>query len=242
MMHTKRLLHLEWDAIAGVIAAVTAIVMELLHLIQGEVLLTLTVALIALLFLRDMRREGAMERLESRLAAAQVSLREIEVGLLPPDAVLIGPNRIRKASTEFMAHASGEMTWFNVCVSMFKPPALFDALLRPALENPRITIIRFILDEDQRRLWEEILPTIRACSGAHKVQEPTWISNQESISLIVADSAATGRTECLLSFWGEPFMAHSTERNVPRYIFHIQGHSELISRFLEILRNYRLSA
>ena len=36
MMHTKRLLNLEWDAIAGVIAAVTAIVMELLHLIQGE--------------------------------------------------------------------------------------------------------------------------------------------------------------------------------------------------------------
>ena len=171
-MHTKRLLNLEWDAIAGVIAAVTAIVMELLHLIQSEVLLTLTVALIALLFLRDMRREGAMERLEGRIAAVQVSLREVEVGLLPPDAVLIGPNQIRKASTEFLAHASGEMIWFNVCLSMYKPPALFDALLRPALENPRITIIRFILDEDQRRPWEEILPTIRACPGAHKVQEP----------------------------------------------------------------------
>ncbi|WP_198926794.1 hypothetical protein, partial [Acidithiobacillus thiooxidans] len=120
MVHTKRLLNLEWDAIAGVIAAVTAIVMELLHLIQGEVLLTLTVALIALLFLRDMRRERAMERLEGRLAAVQVSLREIEVGLLPPDAVLIGPNRIRKVSTEFLAHASGEMIWFNVCLTMYK--------------------------------------------------------------------------------------------------------------------------
>lgn len=241
-MHMKRLLRLEWDAIAGIIAAVTAIVLELLHLIQSEVLLTLIVVLVALLFLRDMRREGAVERLEGRLAAVQASLREIEVGLLPPDAVLIGPNRIRKASTEFMTHASGEMTWFNVCLSMFKPPALFDALLRPALENPRVTIIRFLLDEDQRRLWEEILPAIRVCPGGHKVQEPTWISNQESISLIMADSAATGRPECLLSFWGEPFMARGTERNVPRYIFHIQGHSELISRFLEILRNYRLSA
>ena len=42
-----------------------------------------------------------MERLEDRLATVQVSLRKIEVGLLPPDAVLIGPNRIRKVSTEF---------------------------------------------------------------------------------------------------------------------------------------------
>nr|WP_172694255.1 hypothetical protein [Acidithiobacillus ferridurans] len=57
-----------------------------------------------------------------------------------------------------MVHASGN-DLFNVCLSMYKPPALFDALLRPALENPRITTMRFILDKDQRRLWEEILPT-----------------------------------------------------------------------------------
>ena len=49
-MRMERLLHLEWDAIAGVIAAVTAIALELLHPIQSEVLLALTVALIALLF------------------------------------------------------------------------------------------------------------------------------------------------------------------------------------------------
>ncbi len=239
-MRWKRLLYLEWDAIAGIIAAVFAIVLDLLEAIRPQILVTITVVLIALLFLRDLRRERAIEHLDERLTGIQSSLREIEVGLLPPDAILIGPSHIRSATAQFMSNATGEMTWFNVCLSMFQPPALFDVLLRPAIENPHVTSIRFILNEDQRALWGNIFPKIQACAGARKVQDPYWMSHQESISLIVADSVATARTECLLSFWGEPFMARSTQHDIPRYVFHIQGHSELIGRFMEILRNHRL--
>jgi hypothetical protein len=34
-------------------------------------------------------------------------------------------------------------------------------------------------------------------------------------------------------------MAHSTARDVPRYIFHVPSHSELVARFVEMERNYR---
>jgi hypothetical protein len=32
----------------------------------------------------------------------------------------------------FSHRARGEIVWFNVCLSVFKPRPLFDALLRPA--------------------------------------------------------------------------------------------------------------
>jgi len=46
--------------------------------------------------------------------------------------------------------------------------------------------------------------------------------------------------EAHLSFWGEPFMSRATGRDMPRYIFHVQRHSELIGRLVEIQRLYRL--
>jgi hypothetical protein len=61
----------------------------------------------------------------------------------------------------------------------------------------------------------------------------------ESVSFILAEAGTPGAAEVLLSFWGEPFMAQSTERSVPRYLFHVQSHSELITRLGELERSYR---
>ncbi|MFO0969607.1 MAG: hypothetical protein U0793_28950 [Gemmataceae bacterium] len=46
----------------------------------------------------------------------------------------------------------------------------------------------------------------------------------------------------MLSFWGEPFMARAPGKDVPRYVFHVQGHSELVTRLSELERGYRLGA
>jgi hypothetical protein len=35
-------------------------------------------------------------------------------------------------------------------------------------------------------------------------------------------------------------MSRTTGRDIPRYILHIQGHSELIARLVELERSYRL--
>ena len=239
-MNLKQLRTFEWDAIAGIIAAVAAIVMHLLHLIDEGVLITIAVVLIALLFIRDLRRDRATEKAYATIENNQTLLQSIQTNLLPPDAVLIGPTQLRVASERFAANARGEMIWFHVCLSMFRPQPLFDILLRPAIENLQVTSIQFILDENQKALWEsEVLPKVNACKSKDKVKSPRWTTIQEAVSVIIADAGSTGGTEGLLSFWGEPFMARTTERNVPRYIFHVQAHSELVTRLVELVRAYR---
>ena len=118
-MDFKRIGTLDWDGIAGVIAAVAAVVLHLLHIIDESILLTIAVVLIALLFLRDLRQERATEEAFACVGDNRNLLRSIKDRLTPADVVLIGPGHLRAASERFSARASGEMIWFNVCLSMF---------------------------------------------------------------------------------------------------------------------------
>lgn len=239
----RSFLRLDWDAIAGIIAAVAVLVMHFLHVIEGDVLLMLAVVLLALLFLRDLRRERQTERLEEHVSATAVTVKELQATLLPPEAILVGPRQIRAVTEEFAVRAQGDMVWFHVCLMMFKPQPLFDTLLKPAIENPLVRSIQFVLDEEQRELWESaVLPKVQKCRGRAKVQPPYWTSIKENVSLIISDVGKAGTTECLVSFWGEPFMARAVGRDVPRFIFHVQSRSELVSRLVDLARSYRGSA
>lgn len=239
----KRLFKFEWEALAGIIAALTALVMHFLHLAESELLLLIAVALIALLFLRDLRHEHKNEQTMAQLAETRQMVQDLHANLSPPDTLLIGPRHLRSQSEQFARNAKGEMIWFHVCLLMFKNQALFDTLLRPAVENPLITNIRFTLDHQQQDLWQnEVLPKLKACRGHEKVANPVWTQLDENISFILAETASTGQTEGLLSFWGEPFMAHNVNTDVPRYIFYVQGHSELVGRLTELERKYRLTS
>jgi hypothetical protein len=237
----KQFLSLDWDAIAGVVAAVAALIMHFLHIIEADVLLMIAVVLLALLFIRDLRRERVTEHMDQALARTEATVIQLQTALRPADAILIAPRQLRAESERFARQACGEMIWFHVCLLMFKPQVLFDTLLRPAIENPLVTAIHFVLDHSQQALWDEdVLPKLRACHGYEKVQAPCWRAIEENVSLIVADTAQPGSTECLMSFWGEPFMARTTGRHVPRYIFHIQAHSELVAQLVALERSYRL--
>ena len=133
------------------------------------------------------------------------------------------------------------MIWFNVCLLMFGPQTLFDTLLKPAIENPMVTSIQFILDTSERERWRaSVMPKVAACSGREKVREPRWCNLHEAVSFILSEMQGTAATEAHLSFWGEPFMSRATGRNLPRYIFHVQGHSELIAQLIDLERVYRL--
>jgi hypothetical protein len=238
-----RFLRLDWDAIAGIMAALAALVMHFLHVIETEVLLTLAVVLIALLFLRDLRRERQTEHMQESVRQTEATVKAIQATLTPPDTLLVGPHRLRAVSESFTAHARGDMVWFHVCLLMFRPQTLFDQLLRPAIENPMVRSIQFVLDTSQQALWDvEVMPKVRQCRGRDKVWEPYWTTIHEQVSLVISDIGAEGQTECLLSFWGEPFMARTVGREVPRYIFHVQSQSELIGRLVDLVRSYRVSA
>jgi hypothetical protein len=160
-----------------------------------------------------------------------------------PDVVLIGPRHLRAASETFARQARGDMVWFNVCLLMFRPQELFDCLLKPAVENPHVTRIEFVLDEGERGNWRDhVVPKLAGCRGHEKVVEPRWCAlREESVSFVLGDRAADGQAEAQLSFWGEPFMARTTGRDVPRYIFHVQAHSELVPRLVELARAYHMA-
>ena len=158
----RRFIGLDWESLAGVIAAVTALVLHLLHLAPPDVLVVIAVLLLSLLFIRDIRRERQDERILDILQQNAVIVGRIQSSIRPADADLVGPEQIRASSEEFSKEAQGEMIWFNVCLLMFKPEWLFNLLLRPAIENPAVTSILFILDPKQRPVWEEhVVPKSR---------------------------------------------------------------------------------
>ncbi len=65
------------------------------------------------------------------------------------------------------------MVWFNVCLSMFERQPLFDALLRPAIENPAVTAVSFVLDEGQRPRWErDVRPAIAGVRLRGRLSSP----------------------------------------------------------------------
>ncbi len=231
-----RLKNIEWEAVAGAIAAVLALVLHLLGVVDTDVVLTVILVILALMLLRSLRKESRDEGMAEALASVKVDVERIRADLQPPDAVLIGPRALRAESERFAARARGDMTWFNICLLMFIPQSLFDSLLRPAIENPRVTRIRFVLQRTEQAAWgEHVLPKIQACRGANKVVVPTWCDLEETVSFILAETEE-GLTEAHLSFWGEPFMSHATGRDIPRYIFHVQGRSELIGRLVDLER------
>jgi hypothetical protein len=230
----------DWDAVAGIVAAAAALILHLLHVVQSDILLTITLVLVALLLLRQLRHEERVEEMTGRTEQMIVKLHDV---LKAPEVVLVGPRHLRAASEAFARQARGDMLWFNVCLMMFRPQELFDCLLRPAVENPQVTRIEFVLDEGERANWREhVVPKLAACRGCEKVLEPRWCTLHESVSFVLADRDADGHAEAQLSFWGEPFMARTTGRDVPRYIFHVLAHSELVPRLVELARSYRMAS
>ena len=79
-----KLLRIDWDIIAGIVAAVAAIVLHLLHVAESAVLLTIILVLLALLLLRSLRGEHRMDVLTDAASRAEGLLRELQTSLSPP--------------------------------------------------------------------------------------------------------------------------------------------------------------
>lgn len=137
----QRFFKFEWEAIAGLVAAVIALVIHFLHVVEVDVLLVIAVVLFSLFFIRDLRREPLMEQMRDSLRKTENGVIDIQSALSLPDTIPIGPQQLRAESERFARQAQGEMLWFHVCLSMFKPQVLFDTLLRPAIKNPKVTSI-----------------------------------------------------------------------------------------------------
>lgn len=238
-MKLRKFLSYEWDAIAGIVAAVAAIILHLLHVVDEHVVLPIILALMGLLFINFMRHTRSNEMTAEQVELTAHAVNKIQFSLKYPEVILVGPRQLRSVNEQFIRHMSGDTLWFNVCLSMYKPQHLFDALLGAAIENPMVSSIQFVLDESQKESWDQLIkPKIALCSHHSKVREPRWQTLSKTVSFIISDSQLSGGTEGLLSFWGEPFMAQATERDVPRFIFHVQKDSELLPHLVELSHSY----
>ena len=132
-MKFKKLLSYEWDAIAGLLAAVAAIILHLLHIVDEHVILPIVLSLQGLLFINFMRHTRNKELTAEQVEQTVHAVSRIESTLKPADIILIGPRQLRSVSEQFARHMSGDAIWFNVCLSMYRPQPLFDALLRPTI-------------------------------------------------------------------------------------------------------------
>ncbi|MCA9829387.1 MAG: hypothetical protein R3B97_02445 [Dehalococcoidia bacterium] len=236
-----RLKHFDWEAGVVIVVAVTALVLHLLHLVEVELVLTISMVALATILIRDLAREGREDRLAESVERIRNSVEHLQ-SATAPGAVLVGPQDLRAASEAFGRGAAGDMIWFNVCLLMFKPQVLFDLLLRPAIENADVHSIQFVLDERERDRWrDDVIPKVAKCQGAAKVLEPRWCDLHETVSFILGKSRIHGGMEGQLSFWGEPFMAETGGGSVPRYVFHLPSQSPLIGHLLEMDRRYRMA-
>jgi hypothetical protein len=220
----KHLPRLDWDAIRGVVTAVIASVLHQLHVVDEGVLLSVTLVILTLVLIRDLRRKDATSRRRRYWGGRKLRSSAPLAATNPPDAILIGPPRLREESQRFGQRAQGETSWFNVCLLMFVPQSLFDAPLRPAIENPNVTSIQFILDHRERQRWDPaVLPRVAECAG------------------IARSGSRTGPscTRTPRSSFRRPDRAAS--RDIPRYIFQVQSQSEWIGRLAGMSRQYRVS-
>ena len=231
----------EWEAIAGLVAAVTALVLHFLHFTDASILRVITLVLVALLFLRGLRTEARWETLGEAADRSLRLLEEIRAAAPRPELDLIGPARLRCATAQFAGRCQGVVVWFNACPDMLATPELGAAILHPFLVNPRISSVRFVLDHRQRDRWQAVVQSTLASQGeADKVAPPVWGELDSGVSFLIGETdSAVGRAEALVSFWGEPFMAVHHDRRVPGYIIHVRDHSELIGRLREVERACR---
>ena len=135
------------------------------------------------------------------------------------------------------------MVWFNVCLSMFERQALFDALLLPAIENSSGTAITFVLDEGQRPQWErDVWPKVKDLRRRRRQGRRAGVVQDPGGRLVHPGGHADERHRMPAQLLVvSPFMSRRVGRDVPRYIFHVTGHSELIERLVELDREHRLA-
>ncbi|NDC53169.1 MAG: hypothetical protein EBZ74_02490 [Planctomycetia bacterium] len=237
-MSFRYLLRIDWDVVAGIAAAITAMLLSFMGLVSETVSRGIILLLCALLLVRDLRREAREHRMFDKLDTLKRHVTSLSNTVRQTDVCLVGPKRMRQDFAEFAASIYGEVRWFNACCRMFHRQEVFDATMRPLLDNPNVTSIHMLCRPDERRHWEADLgPKLRRCENGGKVHAPLWVPIRGTVSFLLGDVDGDGRDEALVSVLDEPFAAYNTQGpTVPRYLLRVYSQSPLMLQLEEIAR------
>ena len=235
-MPLRRLLRIEWDVIAGIIAALVAMLLSFMGIVSETVGRGIILLLCALLLIRDLRGESREIRMFDKLDVIKRHVASATAAR-QTDVQLIGPKKLRHEFAEFATTAHGEVRWFNVCCRMFRRQEIFDATLRQFLDNPDVTAVYLMSRPEERPFWlSDLLPKLQTCEHGKKVQPPLWGGIHGNVSFILADVEGDGRDEALVSVLDEPFSANSHGSQVPRFILRIYSQCDLMAPLEEVAR------
>lgn len=237
-MSLRSLLRVDWDVIAGIAAAIIAMLLSFMGLVSEAVARGIILLLCALLLVRDLRRESREHRMFDKLDLLKRNLIGLSSTVRETDVSLVGPKRMRADVLDFTTALYGEVRWFNACCRMFHRQEVFDSTLRPLLDNPNVTSVLLLCRPDERRYWEaDLRPKLRSCEHGGKVRGPFWGGIRGNISFLLGDVDGDGRDEALVSILDEPFAAYNDGPTVPRYVLRIYSQSPLMLHIQEMARH-----
>lgn len=233
----RRLLRIDWDVIAGIIAALVAMLLSFMGLVSETVGRGIILLLCALLLTRDLRGEAREHRMFDKLDVIKRHVATLTAAK-QADVHLIGTKKMRQELLDFSTTVYGEVRWFNACCRMFRRQEVFDATLRPFLDNPNVTAVYLLCRPEERHAWlADLLPKLRRCDHGEKVRPPLWGPIPGNVSFMLGDVDGDGRDEAVLAILDEPFAAANQEPAVPRFLLRVFSHCELMAPLEEIARH-----
>ena len=237
-MSFRRLLRIDWDVVAGIIAALTAMLLSFMGLVSETVGLGIILLLCALLLTRDLRGEAREHRMFDKLDLIKRHVVGMAEAVKPSDMQLIGPKKMRLDYATFATGLHGEVRWFNACCRMFRRQEVFESSLRPLLDNPNVASIQLLCRPEEKPGWHaDVLPKLQRCENGGKMPEPLWTTIRGNVSFLIGDVDGDGRNEALVSILDEPFAAHNMGPTVPRYLIRVFSTCDLMAHLEEVVRH-----
>lgn len=236
-MPLRYLLRIDWDVIAGIIAALVAMLLSFMGLVSETVGRGIILLLCAILLIRDLRGEAREHRIFDKLdvikrhATALAAARQADIHL-------VGPKRLRQEFADFATTVSGDVRWFNACCRMFRRQEIFDATLRPFLENPNVATIQLLCRPEERQSWQtDLLPKLRKSDHGAKVRPPLWGEIDTHASFVLGDVDGDGRDEAVVAIIEQPFATAAHGPPVPNFLLRVFGGCELIAPLEDLVRH-----
>ncbi|NDC63352.1 MAG: hypothetical protein EBZ59_05055 [Planctomycetia bacterium] len=121
---------------------------------------------------------------------------------------------------------------------MFRRQEIFDATLRPFIDNPHVTAIYFLCRPEEQPFWlADVLPKLRKCDHGDKVRVPLWGAIRVNVSFVLGDVDGDGRDEAVVTVLDEPFSASNHGSTVPRFLMRVYSHCDLMAPLEEMARH-----
>jgi hypothetical protein len=236
-MPLRHLLRIDWDVVAGIIAALVAMLLSFMGLVSETVGRGIILLLCALLLVRDLRGEAREHRMFDKLDVIKRNVTTL-AATQQADVHLVGPNKMRHEFIDFATTVYGDVRWFNACCRMFRRQEVFDATLRPFLDNPQVTAIHLLCRPEERHSWAvDLLPKLGKCARGDKVRPPLWGPIRTTVSFVLGDVDGDGRDEAVVAILEPPFATSNEGPFVPRFLFRVFSNCDLIVPLEEMARH-----